>query len=235
MKTQNIADESAAGNTPVALPDIKTAQLPALYEAAKTALAQCATIDECRTWADRMAALASYGKQSEDEALMSHAMRIRARAIDRCGELLREIRPDKPGPKLGTVAGTEFGRMQAAAEAGLSKRKAITALRVNNVPREQFEAMVEAANPPTVTELARLGTRHRELVLPPHLKGRHPADFQEATSLIGFLRRISQDVAKMDLDAAVRGLDEEELAQAIKDLDNGFTALEEINDALQRK
>lgn len=218
-----------------ALPEINSAKLPALYEAAKVALAECVAIDECREWADRMEALASYGKQADDDVLMNHAMRVKARAIDRCGELLREIRPaygrrtdlEEPGAGGDT-------RFQAAKDAGLSKRQAVTALRVNNVPRGQFEAMVEAANPPTVTELARLGTRHRDEELSaPHLKGRHPADFRAATSLIGFLDRISRDVAKMDLAAAVRGLDEEELAQAIKDLDDGFIALEEVRDALQ--
>ena len=54
---------------PANLPNISTAKLPATYEAAKTALMECDRIDECMAWADKMAALASYAKQIEDEEL----------------------------------------------------------------------------------------------------------------------------------------------------------------------
>lgn len=36
---------------------ISRAQLPAAYEHAKAALAECASIDECQDWADEAAAL----------------------------------------------------------------------------------------------------------------------------------------------------------------------------------
>jgi hypothetical protein len=55
-----------------------------------------ALVDECQDWADKVAALASYARQAEDEALRKMATRIRAQAILRCGELLREIEPAKP-------------------------------------------------------------------------------------------------------------------------------------------
>ena len=73
------------------LPDIATAKLPAAYTVAKRALAECGKIDECKDWADKAAALASYAKQSKDESLFKAAARIQARAIRRCGELLKEI------------------------------------------------------------------------------------------------------------------------------------------------
>src|SRR5215475_9614301 len=78
---------------PPDLPDIDQARLPAVYEQAREILANCARIDECREWADRMEALGSYARQSKDETLLKHAMRIKARAIERCGEILREIEP----------------------------------------------------------------------------------------------------------------------------------------------
>jgi hypothetical protein len=81
-----------------------------------------------------MEALASYGRQADDETLLKHAMRIKARAVDRCGELLREIEPSqggRPPNETSATADTGFGRMRAAEDAGLSKRQAITALRVN--------------------------------------------------------------------------------------------------------
>jgi hypothetical protein len=73
---------------------------------------------------DRMEALASYGRQADDETLLKHAMRIKARAVDRCGELLREIKP-APGKRTDLEPGrTAPTRFQAAREAGLSKDRA---------------------------------------------------------------------------------------------------------------
>jgi hypothetical protein len=40
----------------------------------------------------------------------------------------------------------------------LSKRQAKTAVRVNRVPRDEFEQAVESADLPTVTELAEHGS-----------------------------------------------------------------------------
>ena len=50
-------------------------------------------------WADKAAALASYAKQSEDTTLEKAALRIRARAIRRAGELLKAIMPAKGGDR----------------------------------------------------------------------------------------------------------------------------------------
>ncbi len=72
-----------------ALPSISDARLPASYERAKSALAECSRIDECKEWADKAEALASYAKQAKDDGLRILADRIQARAINRCGELLK--------------------------------------------------------------------------------------------------------------------------------------------------
>jgi hypothetical protein len=90
------------------------------------------------------------------------AVRIQARAIRRCGELLKAIengqgaRTDK---QLHTGADTKLSRSQIAREAGLSKRQKDTALQVASVPTEEFEAAVESDAPPTVTELAERGKK----------------------------------------------------------------------------
>jgi hypothetical protein len=73
------------------LPSIANTKLPAAYTVAKRALAECGKIDECKDWADKSAALASYAKQSGDKSLFNLATRIQARAIRRCGELLKEV------------------------------------------------------------------------------------------------------------------------------------------------
>lgn len=111
---------------PANLPSITNARIPATYQAAKAAISECARIDECKDWADKAEALASYAKQAEDGALRQMADRIQARAIRRCGELLREIKA-KPGnykPIDGYRARTgPISRAQAAREAGLSVRQ----------------------------------------------------------------------------------------------------------------
>jgi hypothetical protein len=139
------------------------ANLPAIYSEARNALAKCARIDECKGWADRAAALASYAKQADDEQLLNNAKRIKARAIDRIGELAEEIPPAKGGRPYheDTRGDAPPSRVRAARDAGISADQLKTALRVHNVPRDEFERQVESDNPPTITELARQGTKSR--------------------------------------------------------------------------
>jgi hypothetical protein len=139
------------------LPAIGTANLPAKYEAAKTALAECDRVDECKTWADKSQALASYARQSKNKDLENMAMRIRARAIRRCGELLAQVAKQQGGDRKSKGHERPFDRKQAATEAGLSPRQAKDALRVAKVKPESFESQVESAKPPTVAKLAAQG------------------------------------------------------------------------------
>ena len=113
-----------------------TASLPAAYESAKRALAECSKIDECHDWSNKAAALASYAKQADDDTLHKYAVRISARAICRMGELLKEFespgaRTDKPSE--GTH--TRLTQKQAAENAGLSKHQQVQAVRVANAPK----------------------------------------------------------------------------------------------------
>jgi hypothetical protein len=119
------------------------AALPERYEAAKTALANCTKIDECKDWADKAAALASYAHQSKARELENNCRRIRARATRHLGELLREIEPSKGGrpketpdggdPSLDESESPPHTRTKAATEAGPSERQRKTALRVANI------------------------------------------------------------------------------------------------------
>jgi hypothetical protein len=185
---------------PANLPAIDTAKLPTLYESAVVAIAEAAKIDECKSWADKMEALASYARQSDDERLMHFAMRIRARAIDRAGEILRSI-PAAVNQHEVASGGAPTGRFQAAREAGLSRDQTVTALRVNNVPRDVFEELVESDRPPTITALAELGTNHQ-------LQGRDPVDFEQATRLIGMFTWLDERCGYLRIDSAPRGLDD---------------------------
>lgn len=112
------------------------------------------------------AALASYARQAKDDELERMAQRIRARAIRRAGELLAQIEPAKPGPKEELQAGTrpQFGKGEAARQAGMSPHQQKLALRVAAVPAPDFEAMVEAPQPATVTQIAAAEPESRDRV-----------------------------------------------------------------------
>src|SRR5580704_4724681 len=98
------------------------AKLPAVYSAAKEAVSKCARVDECKDWANKAEALSSYAKQANDDELEKMATRIKARAIRRCGELIREIEAAKnqhdAKKRAGSSAATGSKRA-AAKEAGM--------------------------------------------------------------------------------------------------------------------
>ena len=73
---------------PPVLACVENALLPETYKHAVDALARCESLDECKSWSDKAAALSSYAKQADDPELENMARRIRARAVRRCGELL---------------------------------------------------------------------------------------------------------------------------------------------------
>ena len=169
------------------LPNIKSATLPQKYEAAKVAIRECNQIDECKDWGDKAQALASYAKQADDKEMENTAMRIRARASRRCGELLGEfekahsnqhikakvqsddtvtLHPDKSDNKTANFGHASFKptqptRTQAAREAGMSERQQVTAIRVARIPEPEFEAQVESETPPTIMSLAEQGTNKK--------------------------------------------------------------------------
>lgn len=78
---------------------------------------------------DKAAALASYAKQADDDELEKHALRVRARAIRRCGELLQQIdkgrggRPIEETCSLKEQVFSPEGRSAAAREFGLRKKQ----------------------------------------------------------------------------------------------------------------
>jgi hypothetical protein len=90
------------------------------------------------------AVAASYARQANDEALLNFAMKIQARAIRRCGELLKEI-PSATGAHLKQEGPLPLSRTEAATEAGLSEHQ-----------RKQALRSPKAVEPgATVTELAK--------------------------------------------------------------------------------
>jgi hypothetical protein len=220
---------SNALTLPADLPSVTKAKLPASYQDAKTALAECTRIDECQEWADKAEALASYAKQAQDDEMRRMADRIQARAIRRCGELLNAIKAASGArtdlePGVGTPT-----RSGAARDAGLSRHQYHTAVRVSRVPDLEFEAAVEADDPLTVTALADKGRMPRV----DHLKGRDPADFRAATALLGLLHHIARTADDIDIEAAVRGLNGREIDDALASLSSAENWIAEVADCLR--
>jgi hypothetical protein len=97
-------------------------------------------------------ALASYARQAHDETMLKLAMRIQARAMQRVGELLKEIEPSRgANQNIGAGARPKVTRTQAATDTGLSAHQRKTALRVAGIPPDEFEAAIESDKPPTET------------------------------------------------------------------------------------
>ena len=106
----------------------------------------------------------SQRSRSKDETLFRHAARIQSRAIRREGELLKQI-PDnnrgRPASEIPDGTVTNLSRTEAAADAGLSEREKVTALRIASIPAEDFERQIESESIPTIGELARQGNQKR--------------------------------------------------------------------------
>jgi hypothetical protein len=77
-----------------------------------------------------------------DDTLFKLATRIQARAMQRVGELLKEIKPAKNQHDAAerARAGGRHSRSEAAANAGLSKHQRRTALRVARIPPDRGTA-----------------------------------------------------------------------------------------------
>ena len=129
-----------------------------VYENARTALENCYAIDECKSWADKAAAIASYARQIQDESSLNFAQQIRGRAWRQMGELLKQIEPQRGANQNIQDDDLKVTRKEAANKAGLSERQRKDSLRVASIPKSDFEELVESETPPTTTQLAALGT-----------------------------------------------------------------------------
>jgi hypothetical protein len=194
------------------LPAVADAPLPKAYEGARTALAECSRVDECWSWADKAAALASYARQANDTALLTYAQRIQGRAVRRAGELLKQIpvehdRGNQHRPREGDLP--QPTRTQAATDAGLSEHQRKTALRVASVDAAEFESAIESPTPPTITEIAEAG-RKKQPITP--LGDRSASQFNQALHFVALVRRYADALSAQGL-AVVEFLDDGERAE----------------------
>ena len=76
-------------------PAVSMARLPETYTRAKLALQACVSIDECKDWADKAEAMASYARQSGDVELRRMAVHREANGRDLEGAINRLLAHDK--------------------------------------------------------------------------------------------------------------------------------------------
>lgn len=205
---------------------IQDARFPEVYERAKITLSECASIDECKEWADKAAALASYAKQANDDSLEQLSMRIRARAIRRAGELLKTFdgRPIN-AKKQSNGSDTLFPTQQQAAErVGMSKRQQVTAVRVANIDEKEFEEAIESEKPPTLTALAEKG---RQYLMKPK-----PEGFAEATQVIGDLSDLAKSCERRNPKIIANAMEVHEVLEAQKNISVIEEWLEEFKSEL---
>jgi hypothetical protein len=177
-----------------------SARLPQTYENAKTALTECVALDECKSWADKAAALASYAKQANDDELMKMATRIRDRAIRRAGELLQQI--DGRGGDRSKSEGDHTSALtqaDAAREAGLSKHQQVQAVRIANIPQDDFDRQVDSPKPPTLSQLAQQGIQRPQPRPVIDLKGRDPKEFNRALHFVGDVELVAKTLGALDV------------------------------------
>lgn len=202
---------------------IKTAKLPQTYENALVALKQCDKVDEAKEWSNRAEAVASYARQAQDKELEILALKIRARAIRRCGELLGQIEKAQgartdlgPAPDLGLT------RSQTAREAGLSKRQQSTAMRVAKIPEDEFELEMEKERPETITVLA-------------GMKSEMPKEFADATPIMGRISDLNENIKKANIRSVSAGVMRHEIDNLLVKIDNVIDFLGRLKKVLERR
>ena len=186
--------------------------LPATYEQARAALQKCARVDECKEWADKARAVATYAKMADDESLFRLATKIKARAIRRMGVLINEIKPARGGQRGNAAMGPRvpIGKTREiiAKAAGLSPAQRKQAQRISNLSEKEFEKAMDApSGPATLKALANRGKKSKPRKPPStaHLQGRDPAEYNAAIHLFGAMDRFIDQIGKVTPKAAIRG------------------------------
>lgn len=200
---------------------VASASLPQTYQAAQAALAQCSQVDECKDWADKAAALASYARQADDQELERMAQRIRARAIRRAGELAKQLMQPVGRPSDNIEGNLNImSREEVKARSGFSDHQLTQATRIANIPESDFEAQVDSPKPPTLSALAQQGTKPRENIV--DLKGRDPKEYNRALHYVADFEEAAKELEGQAHDLILPTLNDRErerLRSAIKRID----------------
>lgn len=104
-----------------ALVPIRETQALIQYEEARRLVERCAKVDEAATIADKAAQLAAYYRQSDDPEFEGWMRDIQIRAVEKCGELSRDLDKAEPHGR-GPVSLPSGGKRKSEvlADAGIS-------------------------------------------------------------------------------------------------------------------
>lgn len=201
-------DEPPMNDLAVASLDTQHAQLPALYEQAKSSLASAERIDECKEWSDKAAALASYAKQAGDQELSDYAARIRARAFRRMSDLLETFQNARARTDLTPEAVTQ----RSIAEAnGITRKQEETIRNVGKIPEDTFNELLHGDSPPpTVTQLAEYGRTGKIA----------PKQYNLATDVLSFFHPLLTRIKRHSPEQFCEGVATREVLVLIDDIDD---------------
>lgn len=153
------------------------------YEAACRALAECKSVDEVKTWADKAAAMQAYGRMAQDKSLEVDAAEIRIRAERRLGEMLAQQKAEgglnrgqlKKGPAL--VTNEDGKQAPKLGNVGISYDLSSRAQKLAAVPEAEFEAEVGQWRERVQAEGSRVSARLQKAG-ERELKRQPPADME---------------------------------------------------------
>lgn len=185
--------------------DISSAPLPVAYEKAKLAISECNNIDECKDWSDKAQALASYARQAGDDELEQMSKRIRARAMRRCGELLKMFdgRSGQNFPNAKRDGAVPFSKSQIGEAAGLSERQIKQSNNLSNISENDFNHQIESDQVPTLTQLSDQGKKKIDYLYKPK-----PTGFADAIHLKGALKELYGYTKKYDPEYIINAMDD---------------------------
>jgi len=162
-KAANLVDSTAH------LPAIAPSGFPVSYEEAKLAIQKCESPLECRTMADKAAAMRVYARMRDDKELHNRAVRLQAWADRRWGELDKELNPDRRQENLKQNQTPDrkahvhpIGETAPLTDGTTEYQRKISR-RLASIPGEEFTRQVESPNPPSVRQLANQGKATRVL------------------------------------------------------------------------
>jgi len=156
------------------------------------------------------------------------SQRIRARAIRRAGELLKQIEPGQGARDGKREVGTRPPlRQEVAAQAGMSSHQAKQAIRVASVPQDVFDMVIDEDQPATITQLADMGkkTQPKPFI---DLQGRDPKEFNRSMHFVGMIEYYQRQIAGVDLEVILPGLDAQEAGQ----VRSAITKIDAIHDQI---
>lgn len=118
------------------------------YDAARTALAEAASVDEVKEIRDKAEGLAAYARQAKDTDMLRWATEIKLRAERKVGKLLRET--GKQAGARGVGKKVESPRSDSTPpslkDLGITKRESSDWQKIAAIPEKKFEEVVAAAN-----------------------------------------------------------------------------------------